>query len=250
MRSISALLLLLLSVSPAFAQAPATGTLLVATEELRDPRFSETVILLLHYGTDGAIGVAINRPTWVEAAEAFPGMPFLDDFTGQVYYGGPVAPSNLVTLIRLSDIGELQFEPIVDDVYLGADPDILSEAVIAANPERELHVYAGHASWEGGQLDREIAAGSWRVIPASAEHVFASEPLDLWVELHAPQAELTVHRPLSGLRPEFVVTARLVEFKPYRTVLGGILEETREISIAVVALIEPRVDPLYRLFDD
>lgn len=212
MRSITALLLVLLSISPVFALAPATGTLLVATEELRDPRFSETVILLLHYGPDGAIGVAINRPTWVEAADAFPGMPFLDDYTGHVYFGGPVAPANLVTLVRLPDIGELQFEPIVDDVYLGADPDFLNQVVDAANPEQALHLYAGHASWEGGQLEREIAAGSWRVVPASAELVFATEPLDLWVELHAPLAELTVYRPLTGFRPEFVVTARLVKF--------------------------------------
>ncbi len=195
MRATGALLLVLLSASPVFALAPATGTLLVATEELRDPRFSETVILLLHYGPDGAVGVAINRPTWVEAAEALSDMPFLDDYTGHIFFGGPVGPANLVTLVRISDIGELDFEPIIDDVYVGADPDFLSQAVAVANSEEALRVYAGYASWGGGQLDREIAAGSWHVVPASAELVFDSEPLELWVELHAPETELTVYRP-------------------------------------------------------
>ena len=193
MRTIAALLLALLSVGPVFALAPATGTLLVATDELRDPRFSETVILLLHYGPDGAVGVAINRPTWVEAAVAFPGNPFLDDYTGRIYFGGPVAPASLVTLVRISDIGELQLEPILDDVYFGSDPNQLGPTIVV-NTEQELHLYAGHASWEGGQLEREITAGSWRVVAATAEHVFTSEPLDLWVELYAPQVEMTVYR--------------------------------------------------------
>jgi len=195
MRSIAPLLLVLLGVGPVCGQTPTTGTLLVAADGLRDPTFSETVILLLHYDADGAIGVAINRPTWVQAAEAFPDIPFLNDYVGNVYFGGPVAPANLVTLVRISDIGDLDLEPIVDDVYVNSDPDFLDQANVIADTEQALRLYAGYASWEEGQLDREIAAGSWRVIPATAEHVFASEPLALWIKLYAPEAELTVYRP-------------------------------------------------------
>lgn len=194
MKSIAALLLVVLGAGPVFAVTPATGTLLVATDELRDPRFSETVILLLHYGADGAVGVAINRPTWVDAVESFPGAPIPDDYTGHIYFGGPVAPANLVTLVRIPDSGEIDLDPIVDDVYVGATPDFLSQAVVVADTDQTLRLYAGYASWDSGQLDREIAAGSWRVVPASAELIFAAEPLELWVELHAPVSELTVYR--------------------------------------------------------
>ncbi|MEE8237241.1 MAG: YqgE/AlgH family protein [Gammaproteobacteria bacterium] len=194
MKSIAALLLVVLGASPVFAVTPATGTLLVATDELRDPRFSETVILLLHYGADGAVGVAINRPTWVDAVEFFTAVPIPDDYTGHIYFGGPVAPANLVTLVRIPDSGEIDLDPIVDDVYVGATPDFLSQAVVDADTELTLRLYAGYASWDSGQLDREIAAGSWRVVPASAELIFAAEPLELWVELHAPVSELTVYR--------------------------------------------------------
>ena len=194
MKSTAALLLILLTASAAAAQSPATGALLVATDELRDPRFSETVILLLHYGTDGALGVAVNRPTWIEAADAFSDMPFLDEYTGNVYMGGPLAPANLVTLMRLSDIGDNELEPIVDDIYVSADPILLNELLGTAGTEQTLRVYAGHAGWDAGQLDREIAAGSWQVLPASAEFVFTDDPLELWVELRAPQSELMVYR--------------------------------------------------------
>ncbi len=70
MKSYCVLLLALLGAAPTLAQAPDKGMLLVATPELRDPRFSETVVLLLHYGSEGALGVAINRPTWVDPLAA------------------------------------------------------------------------------------------------------------------------------------------------------------------------------------
>jgi putative transcriptional regulator len=200
MRLIVASLLILSGANAALAQSPATGMLLVATDELRDPRFSETVILLLHYGPDGALGVAINRPTWVDAAETFPDMPFLDDYTGRIYFGGPVAPANLVTLVRIPENDDFDLEPIIDDVYFSADPDFLNETVDSAYTEQALRAYAGHAGWEGGQLEREIAAGDWQVVPAGAEFIFSNEPLALWALLHAPQAELMVYWP--GRSPE------------------------------------------------
>lgn len=194
MKSTTALLLILLTASAAVAQSPATGALLVATDELRDPRFSETVILLLHYGPDGALGIAVNRPTWVAATDAFSDMPFLDEYTGNVYMGGPLAPANLVALMRMTDIGDNELEPIIDDIYVSADPELLSQLLGTGSTEQTLRVYAGHAGWDAGQLDQEIAAGSWQVLPASAELVFTNDPLELWVELRAPQSELMVYR--------------------------------------------------------
>ena len=39
-----------------------TGQLLVATPDMRDPRFRETVILMVRHSKDGAMGLVINRP--------------------------------------------------------------------------------------------------------------------------------------------------------------------------------------------
>ncbi len=39
------------------------GMFLVATHRIIDPRFSQSVILLTQYGSQGAMGVIINRPT-------------------------------------------------------------------------------------------------------------------------------------------------------------------------------------------
>ena len=41
--------------------APRVGTLLVASRDLRDPNFVETVIVLTGYGAEGAVGLVLNR---------------------------------------------------------------------------------------------------------------------------------------------------------------------------------------------
>ena len=38
------------------------GQLLVATSEMRDPRFAEAVIYMVKHNTEGAMGLVINRP--------------------------------------------------------------------------------------------------------------------------------------------------------------------------------------------
>jgi len=206
MRSITTFLICLLGAMTAFAQTPETGTLLVATDELGDPGFTETVVLLLHYGPDGVLGVAINRPTWINSSEAFPEMPFLENYEGRVFFGGPAAPANLVTLIKIPDIGDLDLEPIVDDVYLSADAQFFAQSDFSIGNDQTLRVYVGHTTWDTGQLEREIAAGNWQVVPASAEIIFANDPLELWDRLRAPAGELMVRRSAGEHGPSELVS--------------------------------------------
>jgi len=195
MKSHCVLLLALLGTAPTLAQAPDKGMLLVATPELRDPRFSETVVLLLHYGSEGALGVAINRPTWVDPLAAFPDMEFLESYRGSVYIGGPVARANVLVLVSDPEIDAPETEPVFDGVYVSADPEFLRGIVATANTDQSLRLYAGHASWEAGQLDREIAAGHWQVVPADTDLVFAREPLELWRQVLTLGSEMSVSLP-------------------------------------------------------
>lgn len=192
MKRIVILLLACCGFASALAQDPSPGSFLVATDSLRDPSFSETVILILHYASDGALGIAVNRPTWVDAADTFPDAEYLDNYSGNVFYGGPVARSNLVALLRLEPSDDMDMQPIVDDVYVTADPEFLLDLVNAEETDQRLRLFAGHAAWEGGQLERELESGSWRVVPAAANQIFSADPLRLWTELNAPQSELMV----------------------------------------------------------
>ena len=61
--------LLLLAVS-AHAEDLAAGKFLVAHRDLPDPNFAQTVVLLLHYDEEGAMGLIVNRQTKLPMSRA------------------------------------------------------------------------------------------------------------------------------------------------------------------------------------
>ena len=48
----------------------AAGKLLVASRDLGDPNFAQTVVLLVHYDEDSVVGLVLNRRTKVPIARA------------------------------------------------------------------------------------------------------------------------------------------------------------------------------------
>ena len=70
------------------------GKYLVASPELRDPNFSQTVIFMVRHDEDGAMGIVINRPIGtVPLAEvlSYLGIATTSDLGSvQIHYGGPV----------------------------------------------------------------------------------------------------------------------------------------------------------------
>jgi len=159
---------------------PGRGRLLVATELIEGDIFTKTVVLLLDYGDTGAAGFVVNRPTELTAAEVFDEDSALSDYKGTIYWGGPVEMVSIRALMN-TDTPPEGAEKIIDSVYLVPLHDDLSDAP-------GLRVFIGYAGWSPGQLDRELAHGSWHLMPASSEHVFAKDPSQLWEQL-APRIE-------------------------------------------------------------
>jgi putative transcriptional regulator len=155
------------------------GRLLVATRRLMDPRFSETVILLIEYGRDGAVGLILNRPSKVTLATIFPEMEGAPERSHTVYYGGPVSLFQIMVLVRSSQKPE-DATRVFGDVYLSTNRSLL-ERLVAEPREREVfRAYAGYAGWGREQLDGEIARGDWEVTEADAEIAFDEDPTRLW----------------------------------------------------------------------
>ena len=100
-----------------------------------------------------------------------------------MFEGGPVHPESAICLGRVRPgsrvrSGELTgFNPVSDAVGtidLSADPDSLRSSIVC------VRVFAGYAGWSPGQLEGEIAGGSWFVFDALPGDAFASRPDDLW----------------------------------------------------------------------
>jgi len=175
------------------AAAQERGELLIATEQISDEAFAETVVLLLHYADEGAIGVAINRPTWVTTTELFPDLDYMHSYRGPVFHGGPVAQATVLVLSRDARLGDGDRDAVIDGVYMTSDLSLLEDLLDATNDRSQLRFYAGHASWGPGQLDEEIAAGAWRPVAASSLLIFDADPDSLWPRLAALGAGMTVH---------------------------------------------------------
>jgi putative transcriptional regulator len=162
----------------------ADGALLVASSKLDDANFSRTVVLVLRHDDNGTVGVVINRPTNLVPATVFPEIaPAVGTYDGRLYRGGPVAPGRLLFLVRGLAAATVNGPEVLDKVFLSADPESLTDITRLAEGTNDLRMYAGHAEWTQGQLDQEIAAGGWTVVPGDADLVFSAEPSQLWETL-------------------------------------------------------------------
>lgn len=162
--------------------AMAKGQFLVASRHLRDPNFSETVVLLIDYDRNGAMGLVINRPTEVKLSKIFPEMEGLQHRTDTLYIGGPVGINQILMLIRSSNQPK-ESRRIVEDIYISSSPTVFKQMINHGESEKKFRVYAGYAGWAPGQLNHEVSRGDWHVLSADSETIFRKTPSDIWPEL-------------------------------------------------------------------
>jgi putative transcriptional regulator len=158
------------------------GKLLVATEVVQGRAFAESVILLLKYDATGAVGLVVNRPTEALPAQALPELAGLDRYEGTLYWGGPVELFTLRALLH-SDAPPDNAVPIFDRVHLA----LLDENLLdGASSNTNLRFFVGYAGWAPGQLEQELAFGSWQIVAATEALVFADDPGGIWRRLLPP----------------------------------------------------------------
>ncbi len=157
-----------------------TGQLLVATPTLKDPNFDRTVVLLVAHEAGGALGVVLNRATEVPVADVLGNWGDLARDPAVLFEGGPVQPESAICLartrpdVRRQISGFHQVAGSVGTVDLSGDPDRLRGSLAG------IRVFAGYSGWSPGQLEDEIASGSWFVFDALPGDAFAPRPDDLW----------------------------------------------------------------------
>lgn len=181
--AIAGLLALVVAVTGAAAgEAPAVppksgslaGQFLVATDQLRDPRFIRTVIYMVRHDARGAMGLVVNRPMGdAPLAEMLKRLGM--DSKGvsgdvRVHYGGPVEPTKGFVL-HTSDYAIESTQVIDDGIALTLQPEILRAIGTGSGPRRTLFAL-GYAGWAPGQLEGEMAAGAWVTVPADEALVF------------------------------------------------------------------------------
>jgi putative transcriptional regulator len=162
---------------------PAAGRLLVATPALADPNFERTVVLLLDYDEDGALGVVLNRPSPVPVGQILSEWSTIAGEPGVLFLGGPVGTDSALGVARLASAGvQDDEEPVgwrrlfdtTGIVDLDTPTELLAPAV------NGMRIFAGYAGWGSEQLEAEIEEGSWYVVPSEPADVFGDDPERLW----------------------------------------------------------------------
>lgn len=145
------------------------GQLLIATPELLDPNFAQTVVLIAVHAEEGALGLIVNREAsmslediWSQVSSS----PCLRE--GKVRQGGPITG----TLMVVHDQRAMANLVINDDLYVATELNAME--LLAGSDEGQATFYVGHSGWGPGQLETEVADGSWLVLPATPESVFDS----------------------------------------------------------------------------
>ena len=175
---------------------PQRGMFLLAAPRLADPRFAQTVVLLLEYGETGALGLVINRPTQLSLHDALVTPP--PNAAGHVVFsGGPVEHQRLIALLRSpAAVGDAQH--VFDDVYASGSMEVLGLMLERDGQGEVVHAYLGYAGWSPGQLDAEIARGDWIVTPADAGSIFDTPSTDVWRDLMRRNAGRWVRAGFAG----------------------------------------------------
>ena len=158
------------------------GQLLVATDEMRDPRFSETVIYIVKDNSEGTLGLVINRPLAKgpidDLLKGFGAEPLSSKREVIVHYGGPV--SGLQGFVLHSDDVLLESSLRVrDGLAMTADVKMIEAIASEKGPEQFL-IMLGYAGWAPGQLEAEIKGNAWFVLPADKTLIFSQDADKKW----------------------------------------------------------------------
>ncbi|KAA0236465.1 MAG: hypothetical protein JJLCMIEE_00252 [Acidimicrobiales bacterium] len=156
------------------------GHLIVATPELGDPNFFQTVVLLLEHTEEGALGLVLNRASDTRVEEHFPLLSQVAAAPGVFFVGGPVADGALICLARVNDTDTDGWEGL--DGNLGI-LDLGRHLHDPPGTVEQVRIFSGYAGWGGGQLEAEMASGGWFVLDSEPHDPLTSDPSALWREV-------------------------------------------------------------------
>ena len=158
-----------------------TGSFLISTPRMPDPRFEEQVIFICAHSHEGAMGVAINKPnSFFSIPEILKGanLPIPNTELPPVYIGGPVELESAFILYQSDYRTDYQLE-VSPTISLSRETKILEDIARNTGPEKYLFIL-GYAGWGPGQLESELLDDGWLTVPAYDQVIFEVPDDEKW----------------------------------------------------------------------
>jgi len=183
--ALAAILLALLRLpghAPAESTTALAGQLLIASPSMSDPRFYQTVILVVRHDEKGAFGIVINRPVQERPLAAL--LEALGD-TGppaagnvRIFAGGPVQPE-IGFVLHSSDYRRQDTIDIDGHIAVTSSREIVRDIAENRGPTKSLIAF-GYAGWGPGQLEGEIEHRFWFTTAQDARLIFDLDRDKVW----------------------------------------------------------------------
>ena len=160
---------------------------LVATDKMRDNRFSKTVIVMLENDKDGAWGLVINKMI----GEMPLGLlidPSLNDedereklleINVPVYWGGPVDIREIFILHSSEYVSKSTKR--YGDISVSKDYDIFFDISKNEGPKKSLVIF-GYSGWASGQLEGEMEKSHWNLSEIDLDLIFSIDDDIKWIK--------------------------------------------------------------------
>jgi len=158
---------------------------LIATEKMKDDRFSKTVIVMLESDKNGAWGLVINKRlgTMPIALLIDPSLNTSNEreelfkIDIPVFWGGPVDTKEIFVL-HSTDY-ESKTTKNYGNISISQDYDILFDIAENKGPKKSL-VILGYSGWGGGQLEGEMERDHWILSDIDLDITFDQESNTKW----------------------------------------------------------------------
>ncbi|MHC4263942.1 MAG: YqgE/AlgH family protein [Planctomycetota bacterium] len=159
------------------------GALIAAWPGLPDPNFAQTVLLMCDHSEQGAFGLVLNRLLELKVSDLLPDHPVLGRLSTAVYLGGPVDHQRLQFVHMLP--GRIQGgREVCTGLWIGGDLDqlaeVLAESEDGVGSEPPVKLFLGYAGWSEGQLESELAEGTWMPAPFDSNVIFSGQGERTW----------------------------------------------------------------------
>lgn len=181
MRSLLAILGILLAVPAWCADIGVDTVLLVAKRNLHDRLYGSTILVAKPIGRDRHVGFIVNKPTTVTLGKLFPTHGPSQKIIDPVYLGGPASSSVIFAMVQAKKAPEGRLLRLAPDLYLAYESREVDRIIETQPPHARF--FAGMVVWQPGELSQEIRRGLWFVLDAQTELVLRKSTDGLWENL-------------------------------------------------------------------
>lgn len=150
-----------------------TNQLLIATPDMQDKRFSKAVILICEHNEHGALGINLNLHSEVSFNDILDSLQMSPTYSQDqhtIYEGGPVNTQCGFILHQSARTFDSSID-VSSSISLTTSKDII-KAIAYEQFEDKWLMALGCATWDGGQLEQEIADNAWLISPCEDKLVF------------------------------------------------------------------------------